>query len=1172
MVTGLVYRKIKKERGIDISRAWGKICSRRLDVKKSFVQLEYVLSPLFTRAIFLPCPFFYTLYFGINMSTKFFTNREGNTLLNKFHGVFTDRDGLYAFHAITGFFRSSGYFAIRDQLLKLGEVKILVGIEADNLTAEAKRRGILYFADSDRIKTEFLKKARKDIAEAGYKKEIEDGIINFLDDLVAEKIQIRIHKSKKLHAKIYIFLPQKFNEHNSGYVITGSSNLTGNGLGVDERSNFEFNVGLSDFEDVAFAEKEFTQLWEEGEELLPEDATRLMDKTHLGHLYTPYEIYLKLLIEYFGRSIDYDPDSVGDMPRGFKKLSYQVDAINEGYQMLLRHNGFMLADVVGLGKTVIATQIARRFAKENGRASTKILVVYPPAMERAWKDTFKQFGLDKDARFISNGSLHKILEEHKDYWPAREYDMVIVDEAHKFRSHTTQMFDSLQTICKAPREIIGGVLGSHKKIILVSATPLNNRPEDIYYQIQLFQNLRKTTIPGIPNLQKFFGPLLKRHEEIRRAARDNGTLDLNSLRKISEELRVKILEPVTVRRTRKDINNFPAYLKDLKEQGIVFPEIADPRAVTYDLRGNLEDYFYQTIDTLTDVSRLGYFRYQAISFLTGEVKDRSGYTQAERISRALAFIMRTGMVKRLESSFYAFRKSLERLLSATVRMIQMFDNDRIYILPGKDLNKLMDKGWTDDMIEDLIEELSVEDPRNAIYKRSDFQEGFYESLKNDASTLQGMVEVWKNVKEDPKLDEFHGLIERELFRKDLNPSGKLIIFTESKETADYLTSALLPKYPRILSISSHNRDKEHNVIRANFDANLIQSEWRNDYDIIITTEVLAEGVNLHRANTLINYDTPWNASRLMQRLGRINRIGSTAPMIYHYSFYPSRQSERYVQIYNNAFIKLQTFHSAYGEDARIYTPEEVLEDVKLHTTGGGEEEDRRLLHLQVIRLYKDRFPQDFRRLERMPLKARTGRQPLAKHKALAGGTLAFLKSSYKMEFFKVIAGASPQPINFLEAADSFAATTEERANPLPEVHYNHIEAATQKFEEQLITSFSESVSGEGSDSRTNTAKKYLRGWRAAQPDEKAKIAATALIDLLEAGTITGLPSDLRKLREKADKGTITPVQEANTIMRLAAKYHAQTTDGEENESSDTDLPPEAFEQPIVIISETFLNM
>lgn len=1104
------------------------------------------------------------------MSTKFFTNREGNTLLNKFHGVFADRDGLFAFHAVTGFFRSSGYFAVREQLLKLGEVKILVGIEADKLSAEAKRRGMMYFADPERIKTEFIKAARKDIADAGYTREIEEGILNFLQDLIDEKIQIRVHKSKKLHAKIYIFLPQKFNEHNSGYVITGSSNLTGNGLGVDDRSNFEFNVGLSDYEDVAFAEKEFQVLWEEGEELLPADAYRLKDRTHIGTLYTPYELYLRLLIEYFGKNIDYDPDTVGDMPRGFKKLSYQVDAINEGYQMLLRHNGFMLADVVGLGKTIVATQIARRFAKENGRASTKILVVYPPAMERAWKDAFKQFGIEKDAKFITNGSLHKVLNDHKDYWHADEYDLIIVDEAHKFRSHTTQMFGALQTLCKTPRSVIAGVPGAHKKVMLVSATPLNNRPEDVYYQLQLFQSLRKTTIPGIPNLQKFFGPLLKRHEEIRRTARDTGVIDLSALRQISELIRTRAIEPVTVRRTRKDIRNFESYKADMEEQGIVFPEIADPQPVEYELKGGLEELFYSTFDTLTDPAQLGYYRYQAIRFLTEDIKRENGYTQAELVSRALASIMRTGMVKRLESSFYAFKASLGRLQKATRRMIEMFNKDRIYILPGKDLNRLMDKGMSDEEIEELIEALAVEDPRNAIYSRSDFQPGFYERLKRDEATLSALVAHWKGVDEDPKLDVFLRLLDSQLLRSDLNPSGKLVIFTESKETADYLEEAMKGKYPKLLNISASNRNKLHNTIRANFDANIPLAERADDYNFIIATEVLAEGVNLHRANTLVNYDTPWNAARLMQRLGRINRIGSSST-IRHYLFYPLRQSSRYVQIYANAYIKLQTFHTAYGEDSRIYTPEEVLEEVKLHTTGKGEEEDRRLLHLQTIRRFKEEHPQEFRRLERMPLKARTGRAPLKQHEALLAGTLAFLKSPYKMEFYKVQADGLPQPIPFLEAADLFAANPEEQAHPLPEAHYNHIAAASQKFAEELLISFTDTVSGEGTDARTNAAKKYLRDWRAAQIDEKARAAASTLIELLEAGVIAALPGELLKLSQKADKGTITPAQESVLIMKLAIKYAATPVEGSEEDDEFGDIPPEAFEEPVVIISETFLT-
>jgi len=1099
-------------------------------------------------------------------STKFFTNSGDNSLLKKFRGAFSHIADLYAFHAVAGYFRASGYFAIREHLMQVPEVKILVGINVDALSAEAKRRGLLFFGDPEKCRDEFVREMRQDIESAAYNKETEEGILQFMTDIVEGRVQIRVHKTKKLHAKIYIFLPRNFNEYSGGEVITGSSNLTEAGLGIRHDSNHEFNVALRDFEDVRFAEEEFQKLWKEGEEVLPADAARMKQRTHLETLFTPFEIYLKLLIEYFGKNIEYDPSTVGDLPQNFKRLTYQVDAVNEGYQMLLRHNGFMLADVVGLGKTVIATVIAKRFLIANGALNTKILVVYPPAVEKSWKATFRQFGLDKHTRFVTNGSLHKILEDNEDYWPKEDYDLIIVDEAHKFRNHTSEMFDRLQTICKTRRSIIGGVPGERKKVMLVSATPLNNRPEDIYYQLQLFQNVRKSTLPGEPNLQSFFGPLLKRYAEIRKQAAATGKPDVAALRSVYERIRARVLEPLTVRRTRTDIKKFPAYLKDLEEQGIVFPEIAPPGKVEYKMHAGLEDLFYRTIDALVDGTQLSYFRYQAIAYLKSDIKEKFGYTQAELISRSLAFIMRTSMVKRLESSFHAFRKSLSRLLTATERMIQMFEKGKVYVVPGKKINELMDKGWTDEEIERLIEELSIQDSRNQIYSPDDFTPDFLPGLIRDRDTLAKICAEWDKVDEDPKLDEFFKLLELEAFRKDLNPTGKLVVFTESAETAEYLTEKLKSQYPRLLSISAANRSKLHDVIRANFDANLKAKEQSEDYDIIITTEVLAEGVNLHRSNTIVNYDTPWNAARLMQRLGRVNRIGSVAPVIYHYSFYPSHQSKKYIQIYQNAFIKLQGFHTAYGEDAQIYTVEEVLEQVRLHTQGVGEEEDRRLHHLKVIRDFRAANEKEFRRIEKLPLKARTGRIPLAQHKALKAGSLVFMKSPYKHEFYQVDAAGIVQPLTFLQAADLFAASPDERPQALPPAHYDHIARAEHQFEQELLTSTADTVSGDGADARTGTARKFLRELRAGATDDKLRDAIATLMAMLETGEITRLPNELKKLKGRLDKDDLKPAAVETLVIALATKYSSRSA-ADENE--DEGLPSEVWRKAQVIISETF---
>lgn len=149
-------------------------------------------------------------------------------------------------------------------------------------------------------------------------------ILEFIHDVSAGKIQIKAHPDKNIHAKIYIFRPEPFNSHNTGSVITGSSNLTVPGL----ETNFEFNVELRDFDDVAYATKTFEELWDESIDISPEAIEATKDATYLNESFTPFEIYIKFLIEYFGKSIEYDPESIEDMPKGYTKLRYQVDAVN----------------------------------------------------------------------------------------------------------------------------------------------------------------------------------------------------------------------------------------------------------------------------------------------------------------------------------------------------------------------------------------------------------------------------------------------------------------------------------------------------------------------------------------------------------------------------------------------------------------------------------------------------------------------------------------------------------------------------------------------------------------------------------------------------------------------------------------------------------------------------
>jgi superfamily II DNA or RNA helicase len=1110
------------------------------------------------------------------MSSKFFTNETDNSLFKKFIGAFENIANLYAFHSVVGYFRASGYFSLREHLIKLEEVKILVGINVDLISAEAKRRGMMFFGDPERSRDEFVRWMRADIREAAYSKEVEKGIIQFFEDIINRKIQIRIHRTKTLHAKIYVFLPGGFNEYTGGEVITGSSNLTSNGLGTKEEANYEFNVALRDFEDVKFAEDEFIKLWEQGEELLPIDMERIKKGSHIGQLFTPFELYIKLLIEYFGKHIDYDPDSVGDLPPAFKKLSYQIDAVNQGYQMILNHNGFMLADVVGLGKTVIATMIAKRFLIANGSLSTKILVVYPPAVEKNWKSTFRHFGIDKHARFISNGSLHKILNDDQNYWTKEDYDLILVDESHKYRNHTSQMFQQLQLICKSPRAVEGDVVGGRKKVILISATPLNNRPADIYHQLLLFQDARKSNLP-VTNLQSFFAPLIKDYKDVLSESRITGQPNIKKLRKIYSAIREKVLEPITVRRTRTDIRNYPEYQKDIDDQKIKFPDIADPKAVEYKMDKDLEALFFKTINFLVDGDKIGFYRYQAISALLPEVQERCGYSNAERAAKSLAHIMMTQLVKRLESSFYAFCKSIDRQVISIHRMIEMFEKGKIYIAPDLKVNELMDKDWSDEDIEERILELSAENPRNNIFSPADFQEDFLDLLKNDLASFTELSKLWETIDiklRDPKFDMFIQLFKNELLRPDRNPSGKLVIFSESKETIEYLNLRLSElDVSKILVVSSENRSRIFDVIQRNFDANF-PGEYAHDIDYLLTTEVLAEGVNLHRANIIVNYDTPWNATRLMQRLGRVNRIGSTAELVYSYSFYPSRQSNDLINLYNNAYVKLQGFHTAYGEDARIYTTEEVLEQVKLHIAGTTEEEDKRLIYHRFIREFKTQNEKEFKRIAKLPMKARTGRSVVtSKKESMKGNSLIFMKSPYKLEFYKVQANKKIEPLTFIQAAELFEAKYNEPSYDLPDYHHAHVQLAENHFEQELLATFTDSLSGSASDAVTNQVKKFIRERRAESTDEKFRGSATALIELLELGTISILPIELKKLKAKFDKNQLNKHQAENLVMSLAIKYTNASHDDETSADELTsELPIEITQKPEIIISETFTTL
>lgn len=1086
------------------------------------------------------------------MASNFFTNQGSNTLYKKFVGVFEHMKNIEYFKSVIGYFRASGYFAIRKHFPENLKVKIIAGINVDPFIALAQKQGLLFNANAKDTKESFIESIQGDIINAKYGQEIEEGILQLINDIADKRIEIRAHNSKKLHSKFYIFLSPNFNEHNpNGLVIMGSSNLSAQGLGLENiEHNYEMNVELRDYENVKFADIEFEALWAQSTPILPVDAPSLIKKTYLDVNPTPFELYVKFLIEFFGKNIEYDPDSISDIPlKKFKKLSYQVDAVNQGYELLLKHNGFFLADVVGTGKTVMAALLAKKFIINNG-TKTKILIIYPPALEKNWKSTFKEFRIDDKCDFVSNGSLDKIINEEDSLKYKEKYDLVLVDEAHKFRNHTSKQFQNLQIICKSGRENIGNIEGFEKKVVLISATPLNNRPEDIYNLLQTFQDVRNSNL-NEPNLQKFFYPHIVKYKQLIQRV----PLDLEGIQTIFNDIRDKVVKDITIRRTRTDLNKNERYAKDLKEQGIVFPTVVNPYANEYQLSYSLAELFLDTANSIIDKNKIDFFRYQAIAYLTDEANNGL-YQSAQTISRSLASIMQTQLIKRLESSFYAFKKSLSKITTSTLHMIEMYERDSIFIAPDLDISDLLNKGYTDEEIELEILKIDDDKPKNKKFKQSDFRPGFIEGLRRDYENLFELNERWKQVDEhnDPKWNVFISLLDKEYFSKDKNELGKLVIFTESADTLSYLTERLLNEtHYKVLSITSDNRSKMFEAIRENFDANY-EGTLRNDYDIILTTDVLAEGINLHRANVIVNYDTPWNPTKLIQRLGRINRIGTKAQFIYNYNFYPSEHGDKRINLRQKSLAKLQSSHSTFGEDNKIYTLEEIIDQFKMFEEKA-EDKDLRTQYLEWLRKFREQHLEQFNAIKRMPLKMRCIRLLNDRQQSVA-----FVKNGEHKNIYLYVDGAA-QSLSFEQAVKIFEAPlSEEGVKEIPKIHYQQINQIVDQFTRDITTPEMIGGADDKMDVRSNKALNDLNNWLANQiiSVPQAIEAGKSLMPLLKNGTYTNLTNEVYKLRNESD-----PIKLENEIIRLARKYTSKVKRPEK-----TDFEPI---QPKIIISETFVS-
>ncbi len=932
----------------------------------------------------------------------FITNEGEQNLLERFKVLIKDTE---FFDVLVGYFYTSGFHALYKSLERTKKIRILIGISTNrqtlDLIKQAEQLG-LQFSHKE-TKEHFSNLLAVEMERAEDSREVEEGVTKFLEWLQNGKLEIKAYPTENIHAKLYIMSFVE-GDRDVGRVITGSSNFTQSGL-VD---NLEFNVELKTRADYEFAKQKFEDLWKDAVDVSDKYIQTIQERTWLNNTIAPYELYLKFLYEYFKDELRQTDEVIFKyVPPEFKRLEYQEQAVLNAKKILEEYGGVFISDVVGLGKTYVSAMLASQL---DGRT----LVLAPPVLLEktnpgSWPNVFSDFRVPAD--FESLGKLDQLIRR-----TTERYKNVFIDEAHRFRTESNVTYEKLAQICRG------------KRVVLVTATPFNNTPRDILSQIKLFQNAKRSTIPNVPHLESFFGRLERRIKKLdRRKDRDKY---MQIAKENAREIRESVLKYLMVRRTRKEIENY--FPDDLKNQKLKFPEVRDPEPVFYQLNEDENKVFNKTVKFIA--REFKYARYTPMLYYKGEL------SQPEELAQKnLGKFMKILLIKRLESSFYAFRKTVDRFISYYELFLKELARGNVYV-SKKYANKIFELLDSDD--DEAIQRL-LESDKARKYPAKDFTEELKKDLKKDLDILKEIRELWSGVKRDPKLLSFIDLLStRPVLRRN-----KLIVFTESKETAEYLAKNLEKKFPNeVLAFTGASSSVTREKVIENFDARARFP--KDDYRILITTEVLSEGVNLHRANVVINYDIPWNPTRLMQRVGRINRLDTPFDKIYTFNFFPTEESNDQIKLKEAAEAKIQAFITLLGTDARLLTEGEAIESHELFNrliskktiTGEDEEGESELKYLQVIRGIRDNDPDLFEKIKRLPKKARTAK----KHNQKGGQLLTYFRKGKLQKFF-VVGRGDAEEIDFISAASLLEARAKDKREKLPADFYDKLEKNKQAF-------------------------------------------------------------------------------------------------------------------------------
>ncbi|MFC1765589.1 SNF2-related protein [Planctomycetota bacterium] len=901
-------------------------------------------------------------------------NQNNNTVLHALHLLLLN---LHRMDVATGVFEVGSFLLLKGLWKDLEQIRILMGDETTQRTRKEILQAIIQ-SSSESLESE---KERDDSLK---------GLAAVREAIADRQIALKIYSKSKFHAKCYLM--ESKDPYPVDFALIGSSNFTHPGL----TQNLELNLFTTDQVHIEALREWYQKLWDEAEDVREEILEVI--EPHLKE-YTPFTVYAKALYEFFaGREKTQDEWELTESVLYPKLSQYQRDGYHRALQIAEQWNGALLCDGVGLGKTFVGLMILERCLHEDKRI---LLIVPKSAEESVWRANINRYlkphySIElterlRIERHTSFGREGLISDDLLNYYRKRS-DVIIVDEAHHFRNP------------KANRGRLFMDLSNSKRLFMLTATPINNSLDDLYHLINYFAQSKQDHFASIriQNLRAHFLDAEKRmgkehpDAEVAEVAGDEDFLRTDDL-----------LKNVLIQRSR-------AYVKQSEgesDDAPIFPERQMPQVVEYSLKSVYETLYGEIKEAF---DKKNPFLSLAIYNTSAYHKDPDKRTSVYQ--KLVIGLIRTLLLKRLESSFKAFEASVEDLLAKMAGFLKCHASDEF------DAWSTTNTRWWKVTQQHILQRLEKDEPGTESEEEDevpDFVQDFdagesdigrlAQDVKEDMELLTGFLsKIYRRfyvddkvgTEEDPQKDKKLQKLLSLLHDNELLQGQKILIFSEFRNTARYLAEQLEQAgFQAVEQVDSGRNVKNREMIIKRFapyyncaidNGDLFgQTELTkcldNPIHILISTDVLSEGLNLQDGCLIINYDLHWNPVRLMQRIGRVDRrlnpeieeLLDRPPhlkgKVYFWNFLPPKELEDLLHLKRKLDGKILRINKTLGIEGALLSPDDTDMAMKLFNERyEGKESIEELMRLEKQRVEAE-HPELWQSLERLPRRLFSGK-------------------------------------------------------------------------------------------------------------------------------------------------------------------------------------------------------